>query len=209
MELTKELREEYVQLYNEIKVDSKGAMYVAKQIIASKSRYEDVAQHTGVPWYVIGAIHALEAGLHFTRCLHNGQAWNKETTIVPKGVGPFKSWEESSVDAMQRLKDDLGFEAWFVPEICYAFESHNGWGYRKYHDHVKSPYLWAGSNHYAYGKYIADGKWDEHAKSKQVGAMCIIKILVPHLDKKKIEHIPVESPQEQGICNKIKEFFGG
>ena len=82
MELTKELREEYVQLYNSMKVDSAGARYIAKRIFTNKGRYTDVAGHTKVPWYVIGAIHAMEAGLHFTRSLHNGQRWDKETTIV-------------------------------------------------------------------------------------------------------------------------------
>lgn len=209
MELTKELREEYVQLYNSIEVDSMGAKYVARKISNNQNRYMEVAAHTKIPWYVIGAIHAMEAGLHFTRNLHNGQRWDKKTTIVPKDVGPFSSWEESAVDAMQDLKNKLGFEAWFIPEICFAFEKHNGWGYRKYHSHVNSPYLWSGSNHYTSGKYVADGKWDEDAVSKQVGAMCLIKILMPNLDDKKIEHIPVESKHDKTLCEKIKGFFNG
>ena len=38
-----------------------------------------------------------------------------------------------------------------------------------------SPYLWSGSNHYAKGKYVADGKWSSVAVSGQTGAIPVLK----------------------------------
>ena len=37
-----------------------------------QARYDQVANATGVPWYVIGIIHEMEGGLNFTTHLHNG-----------------------------------------------------------------------------------------------------------------------------------------
>jgi len=181
MKLTEELRKEYQQLFDTMKIeDSDFFDSQIKRIFNFKDEYQAVEFETGVPWFVVSCIHALEAGLDFTKKIKNGQYWNKRTTWVPKGLGPWNSWHESSVEAMKMLNDKmkkiLGESfTWDVPAICYAFEYHNGWGYRKYHSHVKSPYLWSMSNHYVKGKYVADGKWDDNAVSKQIGAMVYIK----------------------------------
>jgi lysozyme family protein len=215
MKLTQELRDEYVDLFNSMKVDSDIVKLVTRSIKMHKNRYTTIEDLTKVPWYIIATIHALEASLDFKNNLHNGQRWDQITTMVPKGVGPFNSWEEAAVDAMENLKEKLGFEAWYIPEICFAFEDHNGWGYRKYHSSVKSPYLWAGSNHYTSGKYVADGKWDANAISKQIGAMCIIKLLVPELESSKIEHLVESSNNQPSMlkkitsCNLIKRMLHG
>jgi lysozyme family protein len=47
---------------------------------------------------------------------------------------------------------------WSTPAVLHRLEGFNGYGYRKFHPNVPSPYLWSGSNHYTRGKYIADGK---------------------------------------------------
>jgi hypothetical protein len=56
-----------------------------------------------------------------------------------------------------------------------VLERYNGWGYRLYHPHVLSPYLWSGSNHYTSGRYVADGTWSETAVSQQIGAAVILR----------------------------------
>jgi hypothetical protein len=66
---------------------------------------------------------------------------------------------------------------WNLERILYELEGYNGWGYRLYHPHVKSPYLWSFSNHYTRGKYVADGTWSDTARSQQCGAAVIIKRL--------------------------------
>ena len=70
----------------------------------AKPRYDQVANATGVPWYVIGIIHEMEGGLNFTTHLHNGDPLTRRTVQVPAGrpptgMPPFQ-WEESAIDAL-------------------------------------------------------------------------------------------------------------
>ena len=51
----------------------------------------------------------------------------------------------------------------------------NGFGYRRFHSGVLSPYLWSYSNHYTSGKYVADGTFDPDAVSKQCGSAVILR----------------------------------
>jgi len=179
------LREDYEKLWGTMVVKENQRLdIIVARILAEKGQYELVELATGVPWYVIGCIHYMEASLNFKRQILNGQRWNKKTTLVPKGKGPWGTWYEASVEAMRKLNRDMVTELgvtfqWDIPSICYAFEDHNGWGYRRYHKKVKSPYLWSFTNHYVQGKYVADGRWSSEAVSKQLGTMAIIKKLKP------------------------------
>ncbi|WP_238121974.1 MULTISPECIES: peptidoglycan-binding protein [unclassified Xanthobacter] len=154
---------------------------VARKIAKNKSRYATVAAATGVPWYVVGIIHAMEAGLDFGTHLHNGDPLSARTKQVPRGrpvsgAPPF-SWEVSAIDAI----DYDGLDEvtnWSVERIAYELEGYNGWGYRLYHSSVLSPYLWSYSNHYAHGKYAADGAWDSNLVSGQAGAMVLLARLM-------------------------------
>jgi hypothetical protein len=128
----------------------------------------------------VALIHNLEARGDFTRHLHNGDPLTARTVQVPagrprSGSPPF-TWEESAVDALEydgltRVTD------WSIEHLAFLFEGFNGWGYRLYHPHVKSPYLWSYSNHYTQGKYVGDGQWSETAVSRQCGAMVLLKRL--------------------------------
>jgi lysozyme family protein len=42
---------------------------------------------------------------------------------------------------------------------------------------MPSPYLWAGTDIYRSGKYVADGRVDPDAVSKSIGAAAILKAL--------------------------------
>jgi hypothetical protein len=64
---------------------------------------------------------------------------------------------------------------WSLAGTLYQVERYNGWGYRLYHQHVLSPYLWSFSNHYISGKYVADGTWSDTAVSKQCGAAVLLR----------------------------------
>lgn len=132
----------------------------------------------GIPWYAIALIHYLECGLNFNRQLFNGDPLTNYTTHVPKGqpqVGhkpPF-SFEESAAAALKYQNFDK-IDHWTLPVILRNLEAYNGFGYEKYHN-MYSPYLWSGSNHYSKGKYVADGKFDPNAVSKQIGAAIILR----------------------------------
>src|ERR1700726_3971826 len=58
---------------------------------AAKTRYEAIAQATGVPWFVVAVIHEREAGgpPHFDRSIAQGDPLAEVSTHVPAGRGPF------------------------------------------------------------------------------------------------------------------------
>lgn len=176
-----ELKDEYSRLWVQAAITAKfdgAATATAKKILASKERYQAIEMQTGVPWYVVGVIHAMESNCRFSTHLHNGDPLTGKTTRVPKarplkGKGPF-TWEESACDALL-MKDLQHITDWTVERTCYELERYNGFGYRKYHPETLSPYLWSGTQHYARGKYVKDGKWDGSAVSSQTGAIALIK----------------------------------
>jgi lysozyme family protein len=180
------LREEYSRLWASMEIRASKAPDIdatAKKILAKKARYQAVAETTRVPWFMIGAIHAMECGLAFDRHLHCGDPLTARTYHVPAGRpkappanGERYTWAESAADALT-LKGLEKIGEWPIERICYELERFNGFGYRSYHPSVLSPYLWSGTNHYSRGKYVADGKWSSTAVSGQSGAMAIIKRL--------------------------------
>lgn len=177
------LRAEYAELWRLMSINRTRiptADGICQKIVANRSRYEAVSRATTVPWYVIAVIHSLEAGLRFTGHLHNGDPLTKRTTHVPAGMpkegAPPFTWEFSATDALRHQGLDRNTD-WSIEKIAYLLEGYNGWGYRMYHADVKSPYLWSFSNHYASGKYVADGKWSQTAVSEQCGAMVLLKRL--------------------------------
>lgn len=154
------------------------AEYAAKLIVSSKTRYQTVEKVTRTPWFLIGLIHLMESNCNFKTHLHNGDPLTARTRQVPrgrpiKGSPPF-SWEESAVDSLQydRILPPLNT----IDEILYAAERYNGLGMKRRGLHT--PYLWSGTNHYKKGKYVADGKFDPDAISKQVGICPVLKILI-------------------------------
>lgn len=148
----------------------------AQKIAANRARYEAVSKATGVPWDVIGVIHYREASGSFSGVLHNGQkiiGTGKKTTIIPKGRGPFSTWEEAAIDALvicppyaAKNKD------WSIGGTLDILEKYNGLGYRN--KGLPSPYLWAGTDQYVKGKYVADGKYDSNHVDQQLGVASIL-----------------------------------
>ena len=153
---------------------------LSRRIRANRKRYEKVGKAVGVPWYVVGIIHSLEAGGDFTRHLHNGDPLSARTVHVPAGrpktgKPPF-TWEQSAIDAL-RGRGLGAWKDWSVAGTLYQLEGYNGFGYRDHHPNVPSPYLWSFSNHYTRGKYVADGRFSPTAVSQQVGAALLLKRL--------------------------------
>ena len=72
--MKEELRLEYQNLWDGMLVSSKAeekSKPIIDKILANKSRYEFVSKITGVPWFMIAAIHSLECSLNFNNHLHN------------------------------------------------------------------------------------------------------------------------------------------
>lgn len=148
----------------------------AAKIAANRSRYELVSKATGVPWDVIGVIHYRESSGDFRGVLHNGQkiiGTGKLTTLVPKGRGPFSTWEEAAIDALANCHPHLAKNKdWSLGTTLDKLEAYNGLGYRN--KGVASPYLWAGTDQYVKGKYVADGKFDPNHVDQQLGVAPIL-----------------------------------
>lgn len=179
--LTHSLRAEYRQLFNTLEIkagrfDDVDALIA--RLLDHRGDYESVGGQVGAPWHFVAAIHNMESGQRFDRHLHNGDPLSDRTRHVPQGRpvsgDPPFTWEESAVDALNLRRIDR-VDNWSLERTLYELEGYNGWGYRKFHAHVKSPYLWSFSNHYTRGKYIADGTWSETAVSRQCGAAVLLR----------------------------------
>jgi lysozyme family protein len=178
------LRQSYAQLWKTMQVPA--AMLPAtdacvRAIAKGKPRYDQVANATGVPWYVIGIIHEMEGGLSFKTHLHNGDPLTARTVQVPAGrpltgSPPFQ-WEESAIDALT-LDGLTAIKLWTIERIAYQLEGYNGWGYRTRKTGVNTPYLWSATTNYQRGKFVRDGVFDPNAVSSQVGAMALLRRMI-------------------------------
>lgn len=145
----------------------------AKRLVASKARYQAVEAKTGVPWFVIAVIHMRESSQSWAGSLAQGDPWNRVSTHVPAGRGPFKSWEEAAIDALVNCHPFLSKKKdWSVGGMLVNLELYNGAGYAS--KGRPSPYLWAGTNQYSAGKYVADGKYDPNHVDRQPGCAALI-----------------------------------
>lgn len=151
---------------------------VCDKIELNKEKYLSVQRLTGVPWDVVAACHYRESSLDFRGVLHNGEfiiGTGKKTKLVPAGRGPFGSWEAAAVDAM--LIESSKFpKIWDTAGKLDFCERYNGLGYRK--KGIPSPYVYAGTNKYTSGLYVADGKFNSSKVDLRLGCAAIIKGLL-------------------------------
>lgn len=183
IDLTAELRAEYERLYAEadIRPERRSSVLALARDMADAAhwaRYAAVADVLGAPAHLVALIHAMECGGRFDLHLHNGDPLTARTVHVPagrpvEGRPPF-SWEESAVDALRQHHLDA-WDDWSLAGLAYVLERYNGWGYRLYHPHCKSPYLWSFTTAYVSGKYVADRRWSDLVVSRQPGAMALLR----------------------------------
>jgi len=150
-----------------------------KKLVQYRARYEAVAARTGVPWWFIGVVHALEGSFNFNGHLHNGDPLSARTVQVPIGRpvnwNPPNDWESSAVDALT-MKGFNDQADWTFARSLYRWEGYNGFGY--YAKNINSPYLWSFSNHYTKGKFVADHRYASDFVSKQCGAAVMLRALL-------------------------------
>lgn len=139
----------------------------------AKARYINVSKETGVPFWVIAVIHEREASQSWRANLAQGDPWDERSIHVPRGQGPFKSWEDAAYNALERSAPYAAhWEDWSPGGTATLLEQYNGLGYAN--RGLPSPYCWAGSTQYTRGKYIADGHFDPDAVDHQLGCMPLI-----------------------------------
>jgi len=149
---------------------------IADRIKANKAVYDDIAKATGVPWWFIGMVHYRESNLNMATNIANGQAFNKKTTIVPKGRGPFKSFKDAAIDALVNCPPYAAKNKdWSAAGALTKFEAYNGLGYAN--KGLPSPYVWSGTDQYVKGKYVADHVFDPNVVDVQMGGAGILKFL--------------------------------
>lgn len=147
---------------------------VANRLIGAKSRYQAVADATHVPWPVIAVIHQREASQSWKASLAQGDPWNRVSIHAPRGRGPFDSWEAAAFDALANCSPFAArWEDWSIGGALLLLEEYNGLGYAEHG--VPSPYLWAASDQYIRGKYIADGHFDPDAIDHQLGCAALLQ----------------------------------
>lgn len=143
---------------------------VAKRLvaIAAKARYQAVAARTGVPWFFIAVVHQRESSQNWTASLAQGDPFDRVSVHVPKGRGPFGSWEDAAVDALSNCAPYAARNTdWSAGGLLTMLEQYNGLGYAA--KGLPSPYVWSGTDQYASGKYVADHVYDPTAVDKQLG----------------------------------------
>lgn len=150
-----------------------------RKLLENREIYENVSQQTGVPWYVVGAIHGMESSFDLSKHLHNGDPLTGKTTHVPsgrplEGEPPF-TFEESAIDALNMRKNTFPSNWSDMNQTLMFLEAYNGMGYRN--RGINSPYLWSGTNQYSTGKFTEDGKFDPNAESRQIGVVAMLKKL--------------------------------
>lgn len=180
LSLTPALKNEYEELFNSCLINPKyfnDVNTLVNTLYEHRDQYQRVGEKMGIPWSFIAVVHNMESSQNFKKHLHNGDPLEKRTVNVPAGrplSSPPFAWETSALDALGLRK--LGARTdWTLPGTLYQLELYNGIGYRLYHPHVLTPYLWSFSNHYQNGKYVSDGTWSDSAKSAQCGAAVLLR----------------------------------
>jgi lysozyme family protein len=152
---------------------------VARHLVAPghKSRYQAVSARTGVPWTVVAVIHERECSQDWTGSLAQGDPWDRVSVHVPAGRGPFKSWQEAAVDALNNCAPYAGRNKdWTTGGLLTKLEEYNGLGYAA--RGVPSPYVWSGTDQYRCGKYVRDGVYDPNAIDSQLGCAGLLMAMM-------------------------------
>lgn len=149
----------------------------ARRLLSNKARYQKIEEMTGVPWYMVAALHERESGANFDKQLAQGWSLKSKSQWIPR-TGPFKTFEDSAFSALVTEKGFNKIVDWRLEKILYYSERYNGWGYYQYRGKMPSPYIWGATSVQTRGKYVADGQFDGREWDTQVGVAALIKALM-------------------------------
>jgi peptidoglycan hydrolase-like protein with peptidoglycan-binding domain/lysozyme family protein len=141
-----------------------------------RGRYDAVAAKTGVPAILIAAIHYRESSLNWNTYLHQGDPLGRPARNHPKNIPVFHDWESAAIHALgmkRGIRDALGMTAETTDPVAMATfaEAYNGLGY--HYRGLTSPYVYAGSDQYRGGRFVADGKFDRSSWDRRLGVSTI------------------------------------
>jgi lysozyme family protein len=140
-------------------------------------RYQAVAEQTGVPAALIAALHYRESSSRFDTYLHQGDPLGQPAIHHPSDIPVFYQWEDAAVHALNSkswLRDELGMHAGTTDKASLATfaEAYNGLGY--HYRGLTSPYVYAGTDVYKGGRYVADGVFDSSSWDQRPGVMALL-----------------------------------
>lgn len=149
----------------------------AAKLVADKERYLSLEKRTNVPALVTMVIAERESGADPRMSLAQGDRWDRVSIHVPRGRGPFKSWEDAATDALHiDGLDKVDFDNWTIELALFYQEKYNGFGYRRYG--IPSAYIWASTNIYRGGKFVSDGKFDRSVWDTQLGVAALMARII-------------------------------
>lgn len=174
------LKAEYTSDLSDMRfTKSSEAIATAKRLLVNKSRFMTVQQQCGVPALWLMPTFERE-GPSFSAYFGNGDPLNRPTRDVPRGRGPFATWEDGTIDAL--TLDHVTAhppDGWTWEWACYQWEKWNGFGPR---EHGRpTGYLWSGTSIYQGGKYVSDGVWSPGTFDQQLGTV-IVAVSLAQLD---------------------------
>ncbi|PWT80939.1 MAG: hypothetical protein C5B44_04620 [Acidobacteria bacterium] len=148
-----------------------------QRIKERKTRYQAIENVTGIPWFVVGAVHWRDAGGNFSTHL-NGDPLTGRTIHVPVGRPPSGdppfTWEESTIDLLTSFGAGRNVGDWTLGSVLDASEAYNGFGYRR--KGFTSPFIWGCTNIYKGGMFLRDHTF-QNIESKACGVAAIIKMM--------------------------------
>jgi lysozyme family protein len=143
----------------------------------SKARYQTITAATGVPAFFIALAHERESSGNWECSLAQGDPLSRRSIHVPAGripppAEPPFTFEAAAIDALTVCDHVNQWTDWSIPGGLTSLERLNGLGYAE--RNWPSPYIWAGSNQYHSGKYVADGQFDPDAVDPQLGCAVML-----------------------------------
>lgn len=183
MQLSSALIVHYETNFNGVQIRPEWAKIVhrsVRRIYESRDLYQSTVREivsrgfSAPPWWLIGAIHTLEADNVDTRSIRNGAImWSN----VCQRENPWR--RDAVAGIVERLPAHLSECDWTLDECLHFAEAWNGWGYLVNHPEILSPYIWSGTTRAGLpGKYTRDGLFDPSAASEQPGVAALLKGLI-------------------------------
>lgn len=163
------------------KINAKDSIRLDKAVVLYRRNQRVYAgiegmRKNGVPATVLFGLHYRESDNDFTANPAQGDPLTHRSVHVPKGripgVPPPYTFAQAAEDAYY-VVDRLDLRDWrHLESALDAVENFNGPGYRN--RGVPSPYVWAGTNIYQRGKFVADGRYSPTALDAQLGVAAIL-----------------------------------
>ncbi len=142
----------------------------------NSSRYETIETATGIPAELVAAIHWREGSGDFNRCLQDGTKVGSPIQSPVDNGKVFNSFEESAISVFSDpyFSSSSIIEGDYDTYLNFA-EKYNGFGYKN--NGLVSPYVYAGTDQYTSGKFVADGSYDPTCVDQQPGVAVLLEAI--------------------------------